>query len=94
VGYEFEWEPTKAAENLQKHSVSFQEACTVLTDPLSMLIHDPDHSEVEERYLVLGVSSLGRVLVVAFAERGNRTRLISARRATRFERRQYEEEDA
>jgi uncharacterized protein len=94
VGYEFEWDPAKAADNLRKHAVSFEEACTAFADPLSILIHDPDHSDVEERYLVLGLSTLGRLLVVAFTERGEKTRLISARIATRYERRQYEEEDA
>jgi uncharacterized DUF497 family protein len=94
VGYEFEWDPAKAAENVRKHSVSSEEACTVFGDPLSILIHDPDHSDFEERYLVLGWSILERLLVVAFAERGERTRLISARAATRFERMQYEEGNA
>jgi uncharacterized protein len=74
--------------------VTFEEASTVFADPLSVLIHDPDHSDAEERYLVLGWSNVARLLVVAFAERGARTRLISARAATRYERRQYEENDA
>ena len=91
MGYEFEWDPEKAASNLRDHKVSFDEASTVFGDPLAMLMADPDHSEEEERYLLLGASLQGRLLVVSFAERPPRTRLISAREATRRERRQYEE---
>ena len=91
MGYEFEWDPEKAASNLKDHKVSFDEASTVFGDPLAMLMADPDHSEEEERYLLLGASLQGRLLVVSFAERPPRTRLISAREATRRERRQYEE---
>jgi len=92
VGYEFEWDPKKAAGNFRKHDVSFEEATTVFGDPLALLMDDPDHSQAEQRYVLLGVSNQGRLLVVAFAERPPRTRLISARRATRRERRRYEEE--
>ena len=91
MGYEFEWDPAKAAGNLKDHKVSFDAASTVFGDPLTMLMSDPDHSEEEERYLLLGVSVQGRLLVVSFAERPPKTRLISAREATRRERRQYEE---
>jgi uncharacterized DUF497 family protein len=91
VGYEFEWDPGKASANLRQHGVSFEEASTVFGDPLAMLMADPDHSADEERYLVLGRSARQSLLVVAFAERSPRTRLISARPATRPERRQYEE---
>jgi uncharacterized DUF497 family protein len=91
MGYEFEWDSVKAASNLKDHKVSFDEASTVFADPLAMLMADPDHSEEEERYLLLGLSLKGRLLVVSFAERPPRTRLISARVATRRERRQYEE---
>jgi len=91
VSYEFEWNPAKAASNLKDHKVSFDEASTVFGDPLAMLMPDPDHSLEEERYLLLGVSLKGRLLVASFAERPPRTRLISAREATRRERRQYEE---
>ena len=94
MSYEFEWDPTKAASNLKDHKVSFEEASTVFGDPLAMLMADPDHSEEEERYLLLGMSLRGRLLVVSFAERPPRTRLISAREATRHERRQYEEGEA
>ena len=91
VGYEFEWDPRKAEENLRKHGVSFEEACTVFADPLAMLTADPDHSAEEQRYILLGMSKRGSLLVVAFGERPPRTRLISARRAIRRERREYEE---
>lgn len=92
MGYLFEWDPKKAEINLRKHGVSFDEATTVFADPLSILQPDPSHSGGEQRYLVLGTSARRRLLVVAFAERPPRTRLISARRATRNERRTYEEE--
>ena len=92
MGYTFEWDPEKADANFQKHGVSFDEASTVFGDALSLLMPDPDHSAHEERYLVLGMSAHRKLLVVAFAERPPNTRLISARRATRAERKRYEEE--
>ena len=92
MGYTFEWDPEKGDANFQKHGVSFDEASTVFRDPLSLLMPDPDHSADEERYLVLGMSAHQKLLVVAFAERPPNTRLISARRATRAERKRYEEE--
>jgi uncharacterized DUF497 family protein len=91
VPYQFEWDADKAATNLRKHGVSFDEAVTAFGDPLSLLLLDPDHSLGEERYLVLGMSSTNRLLVVAFVERPPRTRIISARLATRRERQNYEE---
>jgi uncharacterized protein len=91
VGYIFEWDPVKAEANARKHDVTFDEASTVFGDPLNLLMPDPDHSLDEERYLLLGMSNRRKLLIVAFAERPPRTRLISARRATREERRQYEE---
>lgn len=91
MSYNFDWDPTKAARNLKDHQVAFEEASTVFGDPLAMLMADPDHSEEEERYLVLGMSLRSRLLVVSFVERPPKTRLISAREATRHERRQYEE---
>jgi len=78
--------------NARKHGVTFDEASTVFGDPLSLLMPDPDHSLAEQRYLLLGMSNRRRILVVALAERPPRTRLISARRASRRERRRYEEE--
>ena len=92
MGYVFEWDPSKARVNARKHGVSFEEATTVFGDPQAMLMPDPDHSSNELRYLPLGFSARHRLLVVAFAERPPRTRLISARRATRRERKRYEEE--
>ena len=91
MGYIFEWDSKKAASNLDKHGVIFDEASTVFRDPLAVLKPDPDHSMEDLRYILLGASSVGRLLVVAFAERPPRTRLISARSATRQERRKYEE---
>jgi hypothetical protein len=93
VGYLFEWDKAKAAANAKKHDVTFEEASTVFGDPLAILLADPDHSIAEHRYVLLGMSAHGRLLVVAHAERPPRTRLISARRATPGERRTYEEED-
>jgi uncharacterized DUF497 family protein len=92
VGYTFEWDPQKAESNRRKHRVTFDEASTVFGDPLAILLQDPDHSLGEQRYVLLGASNRRRLLVVTFAERTPRTRLISARRATRQERRRYEEE--
>ncbi|OGU18357.1 MAG: hypothetical protein A2076_05355 [Geobacteraceae bacterium GWC2_53_11] len=91
MGYTFEWDVRKAASNLKKHGVSFNEATTVFGDTLSLLMGDPMHSEEEQRFLVIGLSVQQRLLVVSFAERPPRTRIISARLATRQERNQYEE---
>ena len=91
MGYNFEWDPGKEKANLKKHSVSFAEAVTAFGDPLAMNMLDPDHSEGETRFIVLGMSDRYRLLVVSYADRPPRTRIISARLATRHERRQYEE---
>ncbi|MUL37601.1 BrnT family toxin [Gloeocapsopsis dulcis] len=88
---EFEWNPDKAALNFEKHGVSFQEAATVFDDPLSVTFSDPDHSIGESRYVIIGVSRLGQLLVVAHTDRGEKVRIISARKATRQEKRFYEE---
>jgi len=88
---EFEWEPEKAARNLAKHGVSFHEAGTVFGDPLAITFSDPDHSEEEDCFLTFGHSSEGHLLVVSHTDRGEFTRIISARRATRKERKLYEE---
>jgi len=90
LGYIFEWDPKKAEPNARKHGVTFDEASTVFGDPIGLLKPDPDHSLNEERYLVLGMSNQQRLLVVAFAKRPPRTRLISARRAKPREWRRYE----
>ena len=91
---EFEWDPEKAAANLDKHRVEFSEATTVFGDPLELTIADPDHSEGEFRFLSIGVSASGRLLVVAYTEREGRTRIINAREATGQERKQYESTDS
>ena len=88
---QFEWSENKAASNLSKHGVSFEEAKTVFDDPLYVDFYDPDHSEDEERYLIVGESSRGRLLIVSYTERGDSIRLISARELTRAERSAYEE---
>ncbi len=92
MGYLFEWNRNKADSNARKHGVTFDEASTVFGDPLALLMTDPDHSVGEERYVLLGMSNRRRLLVVCFAERLPRTRLITARAATRGERRKYEQE--
>jgi uncharacterized protein len=88
---EFEWDDAKAWRNLSKHGVSFQEAATVFGDPLALTFLDPDHSDEEDRYLTFGLSSDGHYLVVSHTDRGDGTRIISARRMTRKERKSYEE---
>jgi uncharacterized DUF497 family protein len=90
---QFEWDPNKAARNLRAHKVSFEEASTALEDELSLTGDDPDHSVAEVRQITFGVSSTGRLLVVSHTERGERIRIISARLATRTERKFYEEKD-
>lgn len=91
MGLTFEWDEKKAKQNLKKHGVSFEEAAAVFGDPLSRTIADPLHSEDEDRFVILG-ESLGRRLVVAvFTESGENIRIISARRASRRERTDYEE---
>ena len=86
----FEWDAQKASANERKHGVSFDEAATAFGDPLSVTIPDPDHSEDEDRFILLGSTYRGRILVVVHTDRGDNIRIISARRATRTERRQYE----
>ncbi|MGL5193273.1 MAG: BrnT family toxin [Chroococcales cyanobacterium] len=88
---EFEWNEAKAASNFVKHGVSFEEAKTVFADPLYVDFYDPDHSEEEDRYIIMGESQQGRLLLVAYTERGNVIRIISARTVTQSERRTYEE---
>lgn len=90
---EFEWDPNKAALNLERHDVSFPEAATVFDDPLSVAVPDPDHSFEEQRYIVVGSSHRGRLLIVAYTEREDNIRIISARELTRKEREAYEQGD-
>ena len=89
---EFEWDQKKEAKNIRKHKVTFSEAATVLGDTLSTTVPDPDHSEEEDRYITVGLSQRHRLLIVAHTERGERTRIISARPLTSAEREAYEEE--
>ena len=87
----FEWDSRKAAANVAKHRVSFEEASTVFGDPKSLTIPDPAHSDVEKRFILLGRSHVGQLLVVVHTERGDNLRVISARPASRKERKTYEQ---
>ena len=87
----FEWDDEKAQANLHKHGVAFEEVIDVFGDPLELTVPDPDHSEQEDRWRSIGLASGLRLLVVSYTERGDTIRIISARPATRQERRQYEE---
>ena len=86
----FQWDENKARTNLAKHGVGFAEAATVFGDPLSLTIPDPAHSQNEDRFVILGTSHNGKLLVVVHTERGESIRFISARRASRQERKKYE----
>ena len=88
----FEWDEEKAAANLEKHGVSFDEAASVFYDPLASVYEDPDHSVSEKRFLTIGTSAGGRLLHIAFADREERIRIITARKVTKRERELYEEE--
>ena len=87
----FTWDPKKAAANTSRHRVSFEEAATAFADPNSLTIPDPDHSQSEERLVLIGASERGRLLIVVHTERGDTIRLITARLVTRSERQAYEE---
>lgn len=88
---QFEWDEVKALRNSSKHGVSFEEAKTAFDDPLYVDFYDPDHSEHEDRYLIIGQSDRRRLLIASYTERGGSIRLISARVVTRSEREIYEE---
>jgi len=88
---QFTWDPAKAAANLRKHGVAFEDASTVFRNPLAKVLPDPTHSEREQRSLILGHSAGGRLLLVVFTETEERIRIISARDASARERREYEE---
>lgn len=90
MSLKFEWEPGKAATNLRKHSVSFQEAATVFGDETGATVYDPDHSDAEDRFLTIGYSNRGRLLIVSHTDRGDRIRIIRARTLKPTEQRQYE----
>ncbi len=88
---EFEWDEEKAETNLSKHGVSFDEARTVFDDPLYLDFYDPDHSEAEDRFIIVGQSQQRRLLIVSYTERRDKIRVISAREATQIEKDAYEE---
>jgi len=87
----FEWDVNKATANLAKHGVSFEEAVTVFRNPLAVIFDDEDHSNEELREIIIGYSDSNRLLLVCFTERDDAVRIISARKATQRERRDYEE---
>jgi uncharacterized DUF497 family protein len=91
MSLKFEWDPRKAASNLSKHGVSFQEALTAFADPLARIFDDEDHSVEEQREIIIGHSAKQRSLVVCFTAQGQSVRIFSARKATRRERKEYEE---
>lgn len=91
MALQFEWDSKKARSNKRKHGITFEEASTIFGDPLSITIHDPAHSISEDRFITIGTSANGRLIVVVHTERGDTIRIISARNATRNEKRQYEQ---
>jgi uncharacterized protein len=91
MGLQFEWDPEKAATNARKHHVTFDEASTVFSDSLSVTTFDPLHSDEEDRFVIVGMSSKHRIVVVSFTDRNARIRIISARLASKKERKDYEE---
>jgi uncharacterized protein len=90
MGLKFEWDRRKAVLNIKKHGVSFEDAATAFRDPLSVTIHDPKHSDDEDRFLLLGETQDKKLVVVAHTDRKDTIRLINARPATRQEREDYE----
>ncbi len=92
MAMQFEWDEEKAEINLKKHKIGFQEAKSVFGDPFSITIDDPDHSKKEQRFIDIGSSASGKLLVIVYTERGNKLRIISCRKATPIERRKYEEQ--
>ncbi len=92
MAMQFEWDEEKAEINLKKHKVDFQEAKSVFGNPFSITIDDPDHSKEEQRFIDIGISASGKLLVIVYTERENKIRIISCRKATPAERRKYEEQ--
>jgi hypothetical protein len=88
---EFEWDPRKAAANLLRHGITFEDAATVFGDPLALTVSDPDHSEREHRFITMGETALGKIVVVSHTDRDDVIRIISARPATRKEHHEYTE---
>ena len=93
MAFEFRWDVDKAAANVRKHGVTFSEAATAFRDPLSATIEDAAHSGDEQRYVLFGMSERGRLLAVMHTERDEVIRIISARKATRAEQKEYEDEE-
>ena len=89
----FEWDHRKAKQNAKKHGVSFEEASTIFSDVRSITIHDPLHSDAEDRFVDIGLSAKLRILIVSYTERGGRIRIINARVATPTEQKTYEEKN-
>jgi len=87
----FEWDAKKALSNIKKHGISFEEAITAFDDPLVLILADDLHSDIGDRYLLIGESNKQRILMVAFTEKEGKSRIVSARKATAKERRFYEE---
>jgi len=87
----FEWDEEKSNSNIKKHKISFEESKTVFNDPLAITILDPQHSKKEHRFIDIGCSSKGKILSVVYTERKSNIRIISSRKATKFERKLYEE---
>jgi uncharacterized DUF497 family protein len=88
----FDWDSNKASANFRKHGITFNEAATVFGDPLSSTFYDPDHSQGESRFITIGLSDHNKILIVSHVDRRGIMRIISAREATRHERKFYEEE--
>ena len=91
MALQFEWDSKKSQSNKRKHGITFEEASTIFGDPLSITIHDPAHSIGEDRFVTIGTSVNDKLIVVAHTERNDIIRIISARKATRNEKRQYEQ---
>ena len=91
MGVKFEWDQGKAASNLAKHGVPFEEAVGVFADPLARVFNDESHSMQEQREIIIGHSDRGRLLLVSFTARDEAVRVLSARKATKMERKDYEE---
>ena len=89
----FEWDEEKANSNLKKHKISFEEGKTILDDPFLLTFPDLEHSEFEERYINIGTSVRGRILILIHTERGENIRIINCRKATSTERKAYEKRD-
>jgi len=93
IRMQFVWSAIKASQNLKKHNVSFEEAQTVFYQPTTKVAHDPEHSESEDRFLAIGYSSLSKLLIVVhcYKDEEETIRIISARKTTKTEKRQFEE---